>query len=94
MKGEFGLTLSVNPRRLYFPTKDHHACQIANIGEGASNALVLAYRGTCSFGLKAKTLQSRRAQGMILINNREKGDLFPMQVNEEEEKIIKIEAVT
>ena len=97
MKAEFGNMLSVNPRRLYIPPSSaKEACETAKLGEAVSNSLVVAYRGTCSFGLKAKALMQRRAQGMLLANSAsvDKGGLFAMQVNEEEEKYLKIEAVT
>ena len=89
-KAEFGPDLLMMPRLLYLP-EPPTACQTSQLGEETANALVLATRGVCSFGLKAKSIQNRRAAGFITINNKDDGEAFPMQVAEEEENLIKLE---
>jgi hypothetical protein len=90
-KAEFGQDLMMMPRLLYHPTPAD-ACLTSQLGEETANAIVLATRGVCSFGLKSKSIQNRRAAGLIIINNKDNGEAFPMQVGEEEEAIIKVES--
>ena len=90
-KAEFGKDLLMMPRLLYHP-EPPSACQTSQLGDETANALVLAVRGICSFGLKAKSIQNRRAAGLIIINIKDSGEAFPMQVGEDEEKVIKLES--
>lgn len=76
-RAHFGLPPPRGRKRLIFAEPRDACSDLTNTDQITSDTILLAQRGTCTFGSKAKIAQSSGASGVIIINNEPGLDHLP-----------------